>query len=237
MFLFPSLSLQPVKDSLVHAYASEIELAREQAQARDIEGVIDDAVYKLAVRLSPKYFDRARMSSLVFPQITKDNVDTVRARLKAGGTLNAWAQTQLFRQQIYARWAEILREQGMDSPDAAAWVGWATGAAACPPEAAGACPAAAAGACGASPGCSAVPQATAKIKTNEIINGREVLTRFNLSPAIVVPPYFGGWKITWTILIVLFLTLEPLILGFRQHNGNHKLIVHNRRCNSNTNSG
>jgi len=71
LFLFPSLALQPVKDSLVHAYASEIELAREQAQARDIEGVIDEAVYKLAVRLSPQYFVRARMSSLVFLKLLR----------------------------------------------------------------------------------------------------------------------------------------------------------------------
>ena len=47
----------------------------------------------------------------------------------------------------------------------------------------------------ASAGCSAVPQATAKINTSEISMRREVLTWLTLRLAILMPPIFKGGKL------------------------------------------
>ena len=99
--------LEPVKDSLAAAYASEIDVGIRQGYFDGGDGTLE----------------RSRVS----PQVTKDNVAAIiekaeqfryRSReynfqmSKAGGH---WGQIQLFRQQIYIRWAAILQEQGVDS--------------------------------------------------------------------------------------------------------------------------
>ena len=93
-------ALEPIKDGLVQAYSSEIQLAREQTHLE---------------------------SSLVWPRTTKDTLDAQIARAEQFDlyshtynfymrqVTNRWAQVQLFRGQIYTRWVDILQEQGIDA--------------------------------------------------------------------------------------------------------------------------
>ena len=98
-------ALTPVKDGLVSAYSLEIALSREHTHG---EG-------------GAEYGHRIR------PEVTKDNVEALIAyaeqfrrgspeygfnKSKVGGL---WGQVQLFRGQIYTRWADILQEQGIDA--------------------------------------------------------------------------------------------------------------------------
>ena len=105
-------SLEPVKDSLAQVYASEIQLASNQSQSSNISSSIDEAV---ALLDEGALYPRIKPSTtFVIPQITKDNVAARQSSLRPGYRLGHWGQTQLFRKQIYTRWAEILREHDID---------------------------------------------------------------------------------------------------------------------------
>ena len=120
--------LEPVKDSLVQAYTSEIQLAIDQSQSSDVEAAIDGAVYNAVTKIHPTinyYGVDTNLATFVYPRVSKNNLDTWKRKAEqyerySGGyrtymryVEGPWGQTQLFRRWIYTRWAEILQEQGI----------------------------------------------------------------------------------------------------------------------------
>jgi hypothetical protein len=86
-------SLEPIKDSLVHVYNTEIDLAMLQSYS---------------------YGDGRIEESFVAPGVTKDNVEQYGKSRNYTEVYPEWLETQRFRKQIYTRWSEILVEQGID---------------------------------------------------------------------------------------------------------------------------
>ena len=99
-------SLHSVKESLVHAYTTEIELGVGHSARETGEPLMS--------------------SSYVDPRVTKDNILDFKDRAEQFEKFsnryqsyiwafeNQWGQTQLFRKEIYDRWSEILEKQGLD---------------------------------------------------------------------------------------------------------------------------
>jgi hypothetical protein len=114
--------LEPVKESLVQAYASEIQLAINQSQSKNVEDGVNNAISEM-----PGYkYPGVNLGKFVYPSVTKDNLDTFKQKAEeykrySGGYRSwmryvegPWGQTQLFRKQIYTRWAVILEEHGIN---------------------------------------------------------------------------------------------------------------------------
>ncbi len=111
LFLDYSQSIQVIKDTLNDIYSSEVELAELQLQGEGYYvGAFDSGI---------PFFG----AMLVLPEVNQQNIEFWLEEYKSwqfpasSSTLlmnHPWVELQLLRRDVYTRWAEILREHGID---------------------------------------------------------------------------------------------------------------------------
>lgn len=119
-------SMQPVKNTLLHIYHAEI----GQVQLQQLQSelwLLELEVWELQAEEweFPPWSGPIR--NLVYPEITKDNLDHWRQLKEQHGPVGAihalyrhmvetvWFHLQESRRDIYVRWAEILQEHAVDA--------------------------------------------------------------------------------------------------------------------------
>ncbi|MBT9140266.1 MAG: hypothetical protein DDT30_00842 [Dehalococcoidia bacterium] len=113
-------SMQPVKDTLIYIYHSEIGQAQLQSQIRELQRELQSQIREL----HPETLWRGgSIQELVYLEVTWDNLDHWRQKAQHGHFFysrmvkSIWFSLQESRRDIYVRWAEILQEHGIDPRD------------------------------------------------------------------------------------------------------------------------
>ncbi|MBT9162147.1 MAG: hypothetical protein DDT27_00691 [Dehalococcoidia bacterium] len=120
-------SMQPVKDTLIYIYHSEIGQVQLQVEI----GRLQEQIGRLQVEIRELQSETlwaggGPIPKLVYPEVTWDNLDLWRQEMGQHAPLSpihgfykarvesVWFALQESRRDIYVRWAEILQEHGID---------------------------------------------------------------------------------------------------------------------------
>ena len=109
-------SLQPIKDTLLYIYNSEIQLHQSQCEIDNIYKRSKDS--QLYLSSIPETF--------IWPEVTKDNIDYWKQMTNTVAIIphsyylrkfeSKWVNLQLLRRDVYIKWSEILEQYGLDKP-------------------------------------------------------------------------------------------------------------------------